>query len=64
MCVIIIKRNPEYTGELHVYAALAIASPLLKHVYRSQGSDLDMEPGQIGSETDSCRRAQLTDPFV
>ena len=64
MCVIIVKRNPECTSEVHAYCALANASPLLKDVYRSQGSDLDMELGQLGSETDSCRRAQLTDPLV
>ena len=64
MCVIIAKRSPECTSEVHAYCFLANASPLLKDVNRSQGSDLDMEPGLLGSETDSCRRAQLTDPLL
>ena len=64
MCVIIVKRNPECTSEVHAYCALANASPLLKDVYRSQGGDLDMEPSQIVSESDPCCRAQVTDALI
>ena len=59
-----VKQIAEFESKVHAYGALANASFLLKDLCRSQGSYLDMEPGQIGSETDSCRRAQLTDPLV
>ena len=64
MCVIIVKRRPECTSEVHAYGALANASSLLKDAYRSQGGYLDMEPGQIVSESDPCCHAQVTDALV